>query len=136
MFDNCLSSVLLTDVLTFSLSLAEKYRRACQWQVVCVSMQWVHDSVDAGYCLDEDDYDMSGKQDGGKPAKQTSSDAAASDWSKELDEFVVPSSSVGCSFLDGCKVSYAVLFCVTVHDVLCHVIPCVPLSFAKASCHS
>ena len=125
MFDNCFSSVLLTGVLMFSLSLAEKYRRACQWQVVCVSMQWVHDSVDAGYCLDEDDYDMSGKQDGGKPAKQTNSDTAPSDWSKELDEFVVPSYSVGCSFLDGCKVSY----CDVPPVVLCNGTQC------PVSCH-
>lgn len=87
-------------------SLAEKYRRACQWRVVCVSMQWVHDSVKAGYCLDEEDYNMAERQEGAEPSKPTTNTAATRpDWTKELDQFVVPSSNGGSSFLDGCKVS-------------------------------
>ena len=65
-------------------------------------MQWIYDSVKAGYCLDEGDYSMAEKQ---EIAKQTTDTAATRpDWTKELDQFVVPSSSNGGSYLDGCKV--------------------------------
>ena len=35
-----------------------KYRYAKQWGIHCVTAQWFHDSVEAGYCLAEEDYDV------------------------------------------------------------------------------
>ena len=68
-------------------------------------MQWVHDCVQAGYCLDEDDYDMGGRQAGAKKAKENGSNSNATlNWAKELDLFVLPTSHSDHSFIDGCKV--------------------------------
>ena len=39
-----------------SLSLAQKYQFAVQWSVLCVNQQWLHRSIEKGYCQDEGEY--------------------------------------------------------------------------------
>lgn len=68
-------------------------------------MQWVHSSVQAGYCLDEEDFDMGVKPEGAKTTKEDGSSTAMADWAGELDEFVVPTTHGDDPFIDGCKVS-------------------------------
>ena len=46
------------------LFLGMKYRYAKQWGIHCVSAQWFHDSVEAGYSMPEGDYDVD-KEKGG-----------------------------------------------------------------------
>ena len=36
--------------------LADKYRYACQWYVLCVTCQWIYKSIETGYCQDEGEY--------------------------------------------------------------------------------
>ena len=43
-------------------SLGTKYRYAKQWGIHCVSAQWFHDSVEAGYSMPEGDYDVDKEQ--------------------------------------------------------------------------
>ena len=45
-------------------SLGTKYRYAKQWGIHCVSAQWFHDSVEAGYSMPEVDYDVDREQEG------------------------------------------------------------------------
>ena len=45
-------------------SLGMKYRYAKQWGIHCVSAQWFHDSVEAGYSMPEVDYDVDREQGG------------------------------------------------------------------------
>ena len=45
-------------------TLGMKYRYAKQWGIHCVSAQWFHDSVEAGYSMPEDDYDVDKEQGG------------------------------------------------------------------------
>ena len=56
-----------------------KYRYAKQWGIHCVSAQWFHDSVEAGYSMPEADYDVDkegqggdGREEGGEGASGTS----------------------------------------------------------------
>ena len=35
-----------------------KYKYAKQWGIHCVVAKWFHDSVEAGYCLPEEGYDV------------------------------------------------------------------------------
>lgn len=44
--------------------LGTKYRYAKQWGIHCVSAQWFHDSVEAGYSMLEVDYDVDREQGG------------------------------------------------------------------------
>lgn len=58
--------------ILFLFPVALKYRYAKQWgSVHCVSAKWFHDSVDAGYCLDEGDYDVDKEGMAGGGASET-----------------------------------------------------------------
>ena len=45
-----------------------KYRYAKQWGVHCVTAQWFHDSVAAGYSMPEEDYDVDRERGEGREA--------------------------------------------------------------------
>lgn len=53
-----------------------KYRYARQWGIRCVSDQWFHDSVAAGYSMAEEEYDVDKEAgeggEGGEGANETS----------------------------------------------------------------
>lgn len=42
------------------LVLGAKYKFAQQWQIHCVSTQWLYDSVERGYCQSEEPYSVGG----------------------------------------------------------------------------
>ena len=66
--------------------------------------QWFHDSVERGYCLPEEDYNVEGggeRKEGGNEAKAVEEEGV---WERRLEEFCVPAISDGY-FLDGCRVS-------------------------------
>ena len=47
-----------------------KYRYAKQWGVHCVTVQWFHDSVAAGYSMPEEDYDVDQERGEGRAASE------------------------------------------------------------------
>ena len=76
-----------------------------------VLLQWFTDSVECGYCLEENNYAV---VEGGK-SSSTPNDAYQSDWSDMLDQFTVPTDISAC-LLDGCKVGH--IACVLLFDWL------------------
>ena len=42
-----------------------KYKFAQQWQIFCVSCQWLYDSAERGYCLSEANYSVGDRGGGG-----------------------------------------------------------------------
>ena len=57
-------------------SLGMKYKYAKQWGIHCVSAQWFHDSVEAGYSMPEVDYDVDKEQGGEAGEKEDDGETA------------------------------------------------------------
>jgi hypothetical protein len=54
-----------------------KYRYAKQWGIHCVSAQWFHDSVEAGYSMPEADYDVDKEGQGGDGREEGGGEGAS-----------------------------------------------------------
>ncbi len=82
-----------------------KFKFAQQWGMKCVTPQWFHDSVDAGYCMPEDTYtvDSGGGEKGRSLGKATAKSAEIPEWASALKAFKIPDIA-GEEFLSGCKV--------------------------------
>ena len=53
------------------LCLGAKYKFAQQWQVHCVSSQWLYDSAERGYCQSETSYSVEEGGGGGGGKRKT-----------------------------------------------------------------
>jgi topoisomerase (DNA) II binding protein 1 len=67
------SGELTKDVCTHLLvgsTTSAKYKFAQQWQIFCVSSQWLYDSAERGYCLSEANYSVGDRGGGGEGEKK------------------------------------------------------------------
>ena len=88
-------------------AVAEKYKFARQWKVLCVRPQWLYDSIDTGYCQDEEKYSVDSKPSldtkKARCKQEEEHKTKEPEWARLLSEFTLPRGHSEL-FLDGCKV--------------------------------